>query len=83
LKVIVWAYPVTAVTIQTYNDLETDEEPVYQNNVWLDEVIPTLRELPDISRVEEIIVMGPRKYAGHVAEKIEEHFWDIPVKLGE
>lgn len=82
MKTIVWAYPVTAVTIQVYKNLE-QEEPLYQENVWFDEIIPTLRKLPDINQIDEIIVMGPSNYAGHVAEKIQNHFFDIQVTLGE
>lgn len=85
MKTIVWAYPVTAVTIQVYENLE-QEEPLYQENVWFDEIILTLRKLPDINQIDEIIVMGPSNYAGHVVEKIQDHFFDIQVTqvtLGE
>lgn len=59
------------------------EKPLYQENVWFDEIILTLRKLPEINQVDEIIVMGPSNYASHVAEKIQNHFFDIRVTLGE
>lgn len=85
MKLVVWAYPLTAINIQLVNsfDQPVDDVPIEEQSVWMDEVIPTIRKMIDLRDVDEACVIGPAQFTEHIKEKIEMNFPKLDVFLGD
>ena len=84
MKIVVWAYPATALVIQLINNLDQqiDDVPIEEENVWLDDLIPTLRKMMDLREVDELLLIGPESFTGHIKTRIETIFPNLNIILG-
>ena len=84
MKIVVWAYPATALVIQLINSLDQqiDDVPIEEENVWLDDLIPTLRKMMDLREVDELLLIGPESFTGHIKTRIETIFPNLNIILG-
>lgn len=84
MKIVVWAYPATALVIQLIDSLDQqiDDVPIEEENVWLDDLIPTLRKMMDLREVDELLLIGPESFTGHIKTRIETIFPNLHIILG-
>ena len=71
----------TAINIQLTNNF--NEEPIEEENVWMDDVIPTINKLVSSNNVDELLLIGPTQFTGRIKDRIENVFPNLKVILGD
>lgn len=74
-----------AINIQLINDFNqsVDDSPIEEQNVWMDDVIPTIRKMIDLRKVDELLLVGPAKFTDRIKDRIENNFPNLKVILGD
>lgn len=85
MKIVIWAYPLSAINIQLINsfDQPIDDVPIEEATVWTDELIPAIRKMIDLREVDEVYMIGPASFTEHLKTKIEMNFPKLEVFLGD
>jgi len=85
LKIVVWAYPATAITVQLIHsfDQPIDDVPIEEQNVWMDDLIPTIKKMIDLREVDEACILGPASFTERIKDRIENNFPNLNVFLGD
>ena len=85
MKIIIWAYPARLINIQLINSTEQpiDDVPIEEAYVYTNDIIPTIRNMIQLRKVDEAFVIGPRSFTEHIKEKIENQIPELVVYLGD
>jgi len=80
MKMLVWAFPATALVIQLFDE---QVDPVLEQQVWMDDLVPTVITLSQTHIINEVLVIGPISFTEHIQDMIQQALPNIPIILGE
>lgn len=85
MKILVWAFPAVALVVQVIEAIDHSEviTPIAEENVWMDNLIPTIDQFCKTWPINEILIIGPITFTEHIQDITQEAFPDKRVLLGE
>ena len=80
MKIVVWAYPTTAIVVQLVNNFG-DDFPIEEEHVFMQDLMLTINNIVELNSVDEILFLGPASFANRFVERAADMFPNLKVSL--